>query len=85
MGFQAFVPYFGVENDPWTSEVWFSSARGKRLVTALAGVVPIGPFPLGASFLIVVGTMKGRILIGSKTLRVFSSAFSKEEVLSILY
>ena len=42
----------------------------------------MGAFPVGASFL-VVGTMKCLVLIGSKTLSVFSSAFFKEEVLSI--
>ena len=70
---------------PGASEVWFSPARGKRLVTALRGIAPIGAFPVGASFLIEVGTTKGLVLLGSKTLRVFSSAFFKEEVLSIFY
>ena len=40
-------------------------------------------FPIGASFL-VVGTTKGLVLIGSKTLRVFRSAFFEEEVFSLL-
>ena len=66
------------------SEVWFSSARGNRLVTALRGIAPIGAFPAGDSFLVVVGTTKGLVLIGSKTVSVFRSAFLKEEVLSIL-
>ena len=47
--------------------------------------LPHRAFPVGASFLIVVGTTKGLVLIGSKTLRVFSSAFFKEGVLSIFY
>ena len=55
------------------------------MVTALGGIAPIGAFPVGASFLIVVGTTKGLVLIGSKTLSVFASAFLKEEVLSIFY
>ena len=37
------------------------------MVTALGGVAPMGAFPVGASFLIV-GTTKGLILTGSKTL-----------------
>ena len=78
-------PMVGSKTTPEASEVWFSPARGKRLVTALGGIAPIGAFPVGASFLIVVGTTKGLVLIGSKTLRVFSSAFFKEEVLSIFY
>ena len=55
------------------------------MVTALGGIAPIGAFPVGASFLIVVGTTKGLVLIGSKTLSVLASAFLKEEVLSIFY
>ena len=51
-----------------TSGVLFSS-RGKRLVTALRGIAPIGVFPVGASSL--VGTTKGLILVGSETLRIF--------------
>ena len=39
------------------------------MVTVLRGIAPIGTFPVGASFLL--GTTKGLILIGSKTLRVF--------------
>ena len=38
---------------------------------------------VGASFL-VVGTMKGLILIGSETLRVFRGAFFEEEVFTFL-
>ena len=68
---------------PGASEVGFSSSRGKGLVTTLGGIAPIGAFPVGASFLVVVGTTKGLVLIGSKTLRVFSSAFFEKEVLSI--
>ena len=68
-----------------SSPIVRSKTRGKRLVTALGGTAPIGAFPVGASFLIVVGTTKGLVLIGSKTLRIFSSAFLKEEVLSIFY
>ena len=78
-------PIVGSKTTPGASEVWFSSVRGKRLVTALGGIAPLGAFPVGASFLIVVGTTKGLVLIGSKTLRVFASAFLKEEVLSIFY
>ena len=37
---------------------------------------------MGASFR-VVGTTKGLVLVGSKTLRIFRGAFFKEEVLSI--
>ena len=44
---------------------------------------PHGGIPVGASFLIVVGTTKGLVLIWFKTLRVFASAFFKEKVLSI--
>ena len=62
-------PYYGVEKTPGASEVWFSPARGKRLVTVLRGVALIGTFPVGASFL--VGTTKGLILVGSETLRIF--------------
>ena len=65
-GFHALVSYCGVENDPGASEVWFSSARRKRLVTALRGIAPIGAVPVGASFLVVVGTTKGLVLIGPK-------------------
>ena len=36
----------------------------------LEWTVPIGTFPVGASFLIVIGTTKGLVWIGSKT-RVF--------------
>ena len=57
----------------------FPRLEGKRLVTALGGIAPTGAFPVGASFLIVVGTTKELVLIGSKTLRVFASAFFKEE------
>ena len=77
-------PIVGSKTTPGASEVWFSPARGKRLITALGEIAPIGVFPVGASFLIVVGTTKGLVLIGSKTLRVFASAFFKE-VLSIFY
>ena len=70
---------------PGASEVLFTLVRGKRLVTALGGIAPIGAFPVGASFLIVVGTTKELVLIGSKTLRVFASAFLKEKVLSIFH
>ena len=62
-------PIMGSKTTPGASEVWFSPAGGKRLVTVLRGVAPIGTFPVGASFL--VGTMKGLILVGSETLRVF--------------
>ena len=55
-----------VGSTPGASEIWFSSVGGKRLVTALRGVAPIGAFPVGAPFL--VGTTKGLVLIGSKTL-----------------
>ena len=54
------------------------------MVTVLRGVAPIGAFPVGASFL-VVGTTKGLILIGSKTLGVFRGAFFEEEIFSLLY
>ena len=77
-------PIVGSKTTPGASEDWFSSARGKRLVTPLRGIAPIGAFPVGDSFLVVVGTMKGLVLIGSKTLSVFRSAFLKEEILSIL-
>ena len=46
------------------SEVLFSPFGGKRLVTALRGIAPIGAFPVGASFL--VGTKKGLFLVGSE-------------------
>ena len=46
----------------------FPLPLGKRLVTALGRVAPIGAFPVGASSFIVVGITKGLILIGSKTL-----------------
>ena len=49
------------------------------MVTALGGIAPIGAFPVGASFLIVVGTTKRLVLIGSKTLRVFASAFLRRK------
>ena len=78
-------PIVGPKTTPAASEVWSSSARGKRLVTALRGITPIGAFPVGASFLVMVGTTKGLVLIGSKTLSVFRSAFFKEEALSIFY
>ena len=78
-------PIVELKTTPGATEVWFSPARGKRLITALGGIATIGSFPVGASFLIVVGTTKGLVLIGSKTLRVFASAFFKEEVLSIFY
>ena len=68
-------PIVGLKTTPGASEAWFSLVRGKRLVTALGGIAPIGAFLVGASFLIVVGTTKGLVLIGSKTLRVFASAF----------
>ena len=61
-------PIVGSKTTPGASEVLFSSVRGKRLVTALGGIAPIEVFPVGASFLIVVGTTKGLVLIGSKTL-----------------
>ena len=77
-------PVMGSKTTPGASEVWFSSARGKRLVTALRGIAPVGVFPVGASFRVVVGTTKGLVLIGFKTLCVFRGAFFKEEVLSIL-
>ena len=51
----------GLKTTPGASEVWFSPARGKRLVTALGGIAPIGAFPVGASFLVVVGTWKGLV------------------------
>ena len=50
----------------------------------LWGIAPIGAFPVGASFL-VVGAMKGLILIVCKTLRVFRGAVFEEEVLSLLH
>ena len=62
----------------------FSPASGKRLVTVWSGLSHIGAFPIGASFLIVVGTTKRLVLIGSKTLSVFRGAFFKEELFSIL-
>ena len=62
-------PIMGSKTTPGVSEVWFSPARGKRLVTVLRGIAPIGTFPVGASFL--VGTTKRLILVGSETLRVF--------------
>ena len=37
-------------------------ASGKQLVTAWR--LPIGTLPVGASFVVVVGTTKGLILIG---------------------
>ena len=54
------------------------------MITALGGIAPIGAFPVGASFLIVVGTTKGLVLIGSKTRGIFRGTFLKEEVFSIL-
>ena len=68
-------PIVGSKTTPGASEVWSSSARGKRLVTALRGIAPTGAFSVGASFLLVVGTTKGLVLVGSKTLSVFRSAF----------
>ena len=62
-------PIMGSKTTPGASEVWFSPARGKQLVTVLRGIAPIGTFRVGASFL--VGTTKGLILVGSETLRVF--------------
>ena len=56
----------------------FSLPKEKQLVTALRGVTPIGVFPVGVSFL-VVGTTKGLVLIGSKTLRVFRGAFLRRK------
>ena len=44
----------------------------------------LGAFPVGASFF-VVGTTKGLIWEGSKTLRVFTGSFFEEEVFSLLY
>ena len=67
-GFHALVPLNGVKMTSEASAVRFPPTRGKRLVTTLGGVAPIGAFPVEASFLIVVGTTKGLILIGSKTL-----------------
>ena len=52
-------PIVGSKMTPGASEVLFTSVRGKRLVTALGGIAHIGAFPVGASFLIVVGTTKG--------------------------
>ena len=69
-------PIVGSKTTPGASEVWFSS---------VGGIAPIGVFPVGASFLIVVGTTKGLVLIGSNTLSVLASAFFKEKVLSIFY
>ena len=54
-------PIVGLKTTPGASEVLFSSVRGKRLVIALGGIAPIGVFPVGASFLIVVGTTKWKI------------------------
>ena len=42
-------PIVGSKTTPGASEVWFSPAGGKRLVTVLRGVAPIGTFPVGAS------------------------------------
>ena len=50
------------------------------MVTALGGIAPVGAFPVGASFLVVVGPTKGLVLIGYKTPRVFRGAFFEEEV-----
>ena len=58
----------GPKTTPGSSEVGFSSSRGKGLVTALRSIAPIGAFPVGASFL--VGATKGLILVGCKTLRI---------------
>ena len=52
-------PIVGSKTTPGASEVLFTSVIGKRLVTALGGIAHIGAFPVGASFLIVVGTTKG--------------------------
>ena len=41
-------PMVGSKTTPGASEVWFSSARGKQLATALGGIAPIGEFPVGA-------------------------------------
>ena len=62
-------PIMGSKTTPGASQVWFSPARGNRLVTVLREVASIGTFPVGASFL--VGTTKELILVGSETLRVF--------------
>ena len=62
-------PIVGSKTTPGDSEVGFSSSRGKGPVTALRGIAPIGAFSVGASFL--VGTTKGLILVGCKTLRIF--------------
>ena len=66
-----FSSVVGSKTTPGASEVWFSSRRGKRIVAALGGIAPKGAFPVGASSLIVVGTTKGLILVGSETLSIF--------------
>ena len=42
-------PIMGSKTSPGASEVLFSPARGKQLVTVLRGIAPIGTFPVGAS------------------------------------
>ena len=72
-------PIMGSKATPRASEVLFSSVRGKRLVTALGGIAPIEVFPVGASFLVVVGTTKGLILVGSETLRILPVPFLRRK------
>ena len=68
------MPWSEVENGLWSLCYSIPPTCGKQLVTVYSGLSPIGVFPVGASFLIV-GTMKGLVLIGPKTLIVFRGAF----------
>ena len=79
-GFHALFLCCGVENRPLEPlKFGFPLEEGNEIVAALGGIAPIGAFPVGASSLIVVGTTKGLILEGSKTLSIFWGAFFEKE------
>ena len=75
------LPRVGSKTTLGASEIRFPT-RGKGLLTTLRGVAPIGAFPVGASFLIM-GTMKGLILVGCETLSIFRGAFFEESLLPL--
>ena len=76
-------PRVGSKMAPGVSEVWFPlSEENDRLLLYDDELPHRG---VSCRSLFVVGTTKGLILIGSKTLRVFRGAVFEEEVFSLLH